>query len=142
MKEPEGNIEYICSGCTDEIRREFHSTEHIIEVGDFVKATFVDHDEEAIEHMWVKVSKLINKEGSQIIRGVLYNQPATFVDHDEEAIEHMWVKVSKLINKEGSQIIRGVLYNQPALVQNVKYTDVVEVNYNDLLGHIKDNDNE
>jgi len=104
MKEPEENIQYICSGCTDEIRREFHSTEHIIEVGDFVKATFVDHD--------------------------------------EESIEHMWVKVSKLINQEGSQIIRGVLYNQPALVKNVKYTDVVEVNYSDLLGHIKDNDNE
>lgn len=74
-KEEEDNIVFVCGDCMNDERTKFHSTEHIIEPGDYVKAIFTDHTVKANEYMWVLVSEIIDKNGEQIIVGNLHNKP-------------------------------------------------------------------
>lgn len=47
--------------------------------------------------------------------------------------EHMWVKVNKV---EEDKII-GILDNEPVVMSNVKYKDLVEVEFGDIEEYLK-----
>lgn len=76
-----GNIRSVCNDCIDKKYTEFREKNGVLNLLIscskskivFIKSKFVDNDE--IEHMWVKVTSLVDKDNTIIIRGVLDNEP-------------------------------------------------------------------
>lgn len=76
-----GNIINVCSDCSDEKYAKFQKNNGVLNLLTsypksktfFVKSRFVDNDK--VEHMWVEVNSLIEKDDTIIVKGTLANDP-------------------------------------------------------------------
>lgn len=70
-KSEKGNVAIVCSECIDELKEEFRKAEHQIRPGAYVKHRFLIPGV-GTESMWVKITKVIDKENFE---GILSNIP-------------------------------------------------------------------